>query len=66
MKEPSLFCSCNSSEDLIFFKMKILNIKKCSKIEYIENEFMVTRGQGWGGGIDWEFGIDMHTLLYLK
>ena len=23
-------------------------------------------GQGAGGGIDWEFGIDMYTLLYLK
>ena len=20
----------------------------------------------WGGGIDWEFGIDMYTLIYLK
>ena len=20
----------------------------------------------WGGGIDWEFGTDMYTLLYLK
>ena len=20
----------------------------------------------WGGGIDWEFGIDMYTLLYLQ
>ena len=27
---------------------------------------MVTRGEGWGGGIDWEFEIDMYTLLYLK
>ena len=27
---------------------------------------MVTRGEGWGGGIDREFGIDMYTLLYLK
>ena len=26
---------------------------------------MVTRGKGWGKGIDWEFGIDMYTLLYL-
>ena len=25
---------------------------------------MVTGGVG--GGIDWEFGIDMYTLLYLK
>ena len=23
-------------------------------------------GGGWGGGIDWEIGIDMYTLLYLK
>ena len=27
---------------------------------------MVTGGKGGGGGIDWEFGIDMYTLLYLK
>ena len=32
----------------------------------LENELMVTRGEGLGGGIDWEFGIDMYTLLYLK
>ena len=32
----------------------------------LENELMVTRGEGWGRGIDWEFGIDMYTLLYLK
>ena len=24
------------------------------------------RGEGEGGGIDWEFGIDMYTLQYLK
>ena len=23
-------------------------------------------GEGWGRGTDWEFGIDMYTLLYLK
>ena len=22
--------------------------------------------KGKGGGIDWEFGIDMYTLLYIK
>ena len=27
---------------------------------------MVTTGQEEGGGIDWEFGINMYTLLYLK
>ena len=25
---------------------------------------MVTRGEGWRGGIVREFGIDMYTLLY--
>ena len=24
------------------------------------------QGEGLRGGIDWEFGIDMYTLLYLK
>ena len=27
---------------------------------------MVIRGDGWGEGIVREFGMDMHTLLYLK
>ena len=30
----------------------------------LEKELMVTRGKGRGK--DWEFGIDMYTLLYLK
>ena len=25
-----------------------------------------TRREGLGGEIDWEFGIDVYTLLYLK
>ena len=29
-------------------------------------EQMVTRGKEFEGGTDWEFGIDMYTLLYLK
>ena len=31
----------------------------------LENEFMVTRREG-GGGINWEIGIDIYTLLYVK
>ena len=27
---------------------------------------MVTRENGWGEGIDWQFGIDMYTKLKLK
>ena len=47
------------------------NLKKNGINELIyktetENELMVTRGEvGWGR-LDWEFGIDMYTLLYLK
>ena len=32
----------------------------------VENECMVTRGEGLGGGIVRELGIDPYTLLYLK
>ena len=31
-----------------------------------ENKLMVIRKEGWWGGRDWEFGIDMYTTLYLK
>ena len=32
----------------------------------VENKLMVTREEGWEGGIVREFRIDMYTLLYLK
>ena len=32
----------------------------------LENELMVSRGKGGEGRTDWESGIDMYTLLYLK
>ena len=31
-----------------------------------ENKLIVTKGERCGGGINWEFGIDIYTLLYLK
>ena len=37
-----------------------------NRLTDLENELMVTREEGWRGGIDGEFGIDMYTLLYLK
>ena len=33
---------------------------------YLENELMVIRGEGWEEGIVRAYGIDMHTMLYLK
>ena len=41
-------------------------IYKANRLTDLENELMVTRGKRGGGGINWEFGIDMYTLLYLK
>ena len=31
----------------------------------VENKFIVIRGKR-GRGINWEFGIDIYTLLYMK
>ena len=53
----------------------MLNLKqgyKWTYLQYIniftdlENEHMITRGEGHRGGIVWEFGIDMYALLYLN
>ena len=50
------------------------NLKKWYKWSYlqnrngltdIENKLMVTKGER-GGGINWEFGINIYTLLYIK
>ena len=31
----------------------------------VENKLMVTKGES-GGGINWEIGMDIYTLLYIK
>ena len=36
-----------------------------NRVTDVENKLMVTRGKG-GGGINWEIGIDIYTLLYIK
>ena len=50
------------------------NLKKQYKRTYLqnsnrptdrENKLTVTKGEG-GGGINWEFGINIYTLLYIK
>ena len=40
--------------------------KSRNRLIDLEDKFMVTRGEGWRGGIAWELGIDMYTLLYSK
>ena len=39
-----------------------------NRLTELENRFMVTKGEkaGAGGGINWKFGINIHTLLYIK
>ena len=32
----------------------------------LENKLMVTTGERWGEGIDWEFGTGIYTLLYME
>ena len=57
------------------WEFKVPPAKKLYKLPYLqnrnrfidlENEFMVTSGEGWERRIDWEFRIDMYTLLYFK
>ena len=54
----------------------IWNLKKWYKWTYLQNRNRVTDvekqtygyqgGKGAGGGINWEIGIDIYTLLYIK
>ena len=39
-------------------------VQNRNRLTDLENELMVTSGEGWGGGIDRECGIDMYILLY--
>ena len=37
------------------------------RLRDLENKLMVTKREKCGrGGINWEFGINIYTLLYLK
>ena len=40
-------------------------IYKKERVIDVENKLMVVTGRG-GGGIHWEIGIDIYTLLYIK
>ena len=61
--------------NIIWYRLYAESKKKWYKWTYLqnrnrltdlENELMVTMGEGCQGGIVREFGIDMYTLLYLK
>ena len=46
--------------------LNIYYLHNRKRLTDLENEIMVTSGQGWRRGTVREFGMDMHTQLYLK
>ena len=46
-----------------YFKCKWINR---NRLIDLENEHMFTGGKGDRGETDWDLGIDMYTVLYLK
>ena len=48
------------------FWYKWTYLQNRERLTDLENGFIVTRVEGWERQIDWEFWIDMYTLLYLK
>ena len=47
-------------------KMIQMNLFAKKQTHRLRNEHLITTGKWWGEGINWEAGIDMYTLLYLK
>ena len=43
-----------------------IHLQNRNRLKDLEIELMVTREKGYGRGIDWDFGVDFYTLLYLK
>ena len=43
-----------------------INLQNRKRLTVLRNELILARGEGCGGGIFSEFGIDMYTLLCLK
>ena len=37
-----------------------------SRITGMENRLVVAKGEGFGGGMEWEFGISRCKLLYIE
>ena len=48
----------NDTNELIY--------KTETDLQIIKNKFMFTKGETWRGGINQEFGINIHTLIYIR
>ena len=70
--EIIILSEINQSRRLIYNIAYVQNLKNMmqmtlfTKQKQTQNKFMVIRSERYGRGVDWEFGIDMYTLLYLK
>ena len=47
-------------------KKEMIQMNLQNRKRLTENKLMTAKEEEWGEGIVREFGIDMHTLLYLK
>ena len=47
------------------YRYKCTYLQNRNRVTDVENKLIVTKGEG-GGGIHWETGIDIYTLLYIK
>ena len=71
-REIIILSEINQSRRLIYNIAYVQNLKNMmqmtlfTKQKQTQNKFMVIRSERYGRGVDWEFGIDMYTLLYLK
>ena len=41
-------------------------LRNRNRVTDVENKRTVTKGESEGGGINWETGVDIYTLLYIK
>ena len=45
---------------------EITYLQKINRLTDIESNFWLWKEKGGEGGINWEFGVDIYKLLYLK
>ena len=65
--EISILSEVSQTKTNIWYRL-YAESKKMIQMNLFTKQKQTQRMNWWllGGGIDWEFGIDMYTLLYLK
>ena len=47
-------------------RYKWIYIQNRNRLTDFKNTFMITKGEMWQGGLNWELAMDRYTLLYIK